>query len=88
LTYDAYGNLKTVTGPANHRGQRCGTAYTYDAVVNSYVVSVTDSFGYTSTAEYDPRWGAAVKSVYLNGQIIASAFDDKGRGTTVTGPYQ
>ena len=61
LAYDAYGNVKTVTGPANATGQRYAKTYSYDPAVNTYVTSVSDSFGYRSRAAYDYRFGAATQ---------------------------
>ena len=75
LTYDAYGNIKTVTGPANATGQRYAKTYTYDPSVNTYVTSVTDSFGYSSSAAYDLRFGATTRSTDLNNQVITSQYD-------------
>lgn len=88
MTYDGFGNLATVTGPANHKGDRYALAYAYDPVVHTHVASVTDSFGYVSTADYDLRWGLPSLLVDVNGQQVATVHDAKGRPATVTGPHQ
>ena len=88
ITYDQFGNLATLTGPANHAGQRYGFSYTYEGVANTHVASVTDSFGYTSTAEYDLKWSETERSTDINGQVITTTFDSVGRPVTVTGPYE
>ena len=53
LAYFPNGNLKSVTGPANKAGQRYRLDYGYDTVVGTHVESITDSFGYRSTATYN-----------------------------------
>jgi RHS repeat-associated protein len=51
-TYDAQGNLLTVTGPANNDlGTRPVTTYGYDAL--GRVTSVTDPLGHVTTTTYD-----------------------------------
>ena len=57
MDYYANGNLYTVEGPSNNKGQRYKLTYVYDAPTQTYVTSITDSFGYTSTAEYDYKLG-------------------------------
>ncbi len=88
MTYTADGNLAAITGPANHRGQRYQRLYAYDPDVRTHVTRVADSFGYASTAAYDPRWGLPTESVDINNQKISTSYDAKGRITDYTGPYQ
>jgi len=88
MTYLADGNLATITGPANHAGQRYARTYTYDPAVATHVASVTDSFGLSSTALYDLRWGVTTQSRDTNNQVMTTTYDAKGRTATVTGPYQ
>ncbi len=88
LTYDAYGNILTIAGPANATGQRYQKTYSYDPSVNTYVTSVTDSFGYTSKAAYDLRFGEVTSSTDINNQIITTQYDSVGRATAMVGPYE
>lgn len=88
FSYDAFGNVKTVQRPANASGQRYTLTYTYDADVNTHVAKVEDSFGYTSSADYDLRWGAVRESRDLNNQPIRTSFDPFGRIETITGPFE
>jgi len=88
LTYEANGNIHSVTGPANDAGQRYQLDYAYDAAVATYPVSITDSFGYESTASYDYRFGKPLSTTDLNGNSITYAYDAMGRTTTVVGPYE
>ena len=88
LAYDTYGNVLTATGPANATGQRYVKTYTYDPAVNTYVTSVTDSFGYKSTAAYDFRFGLPISSTDINNQVITSQYDNPGRAIAMVGPYE
>lgn len=88
LTYDQYGNIKTVTGPVNYKGQRYQLTYAYDPTVFTHNVSVTDSFGYASTADYDLKYGAVTRTTDLNANSILYAYDPFGRVSAITGPYQ
>jgi YD repeat-containing protein len=88
MTYDPEGKLTTVTGPANLNGERYNLAYTYDATVDVYVESVTDSFGYVSNSTHDFRFGEVATSTDENGQPITNIYDNFGRLIHVTGPYQ
>jgi hypothetical protein len=56
--------------------------------VATHVTAVTDSFGYTSRASHDLRWGAVSESRDINGQPITSSFDTFGRLSSITGPYE
>ncbi|MEU8401864.1 SpvB/TcaC N-terminal domain-containing protein [Nonomuraea sp. NPDC048892] len=86
-TYNANGTLATLTGPANHRGQRTKHTYTYDDVIGAHVVSTEDQFGYVSSSTYDLRFGEVATSVDINGQRLVHTRDDAGRIATVTGPH-
>jgi len=88
MLYDSYGNLSKNTGPANLSGQRYSLDYTYDTAVNTYVNSVTDSFGYTSSADYEYKYGNLLKTVDINAQPLSYTYDDVGRTQTIVGPYQ
>ena len=88
LTYDTYGNVLTVTGPANATGQRYAKTYSYDPAVHTYVTAVTDSFGYKSTAAYDYRFGVPTSSTDINSQTITTQYDSVGRATAIVGPYE
>ncbi|MEU9994643.1 SpvB/TcaC N-terminal domain-containing protein [Streptomyces sp. NPDC050848] len=87
LTYHDNGTLKTLTQPANHRGQRYQLTYTYDGPTGTYVTETLDSFGYRSTAEYDLRFGQLTRSTDINGHELKSGYDAVGRVTSVTGPH-
>src|SRR5262245_19409341 len=88
LGYFANGNLKSVTGPPNHHGQRYKLEYTYDPTVDTHVASVTDSFGYTSASTYNLKYGKALTATDLNNNVTSYTCDQFGRMTSLTGPYE
>jgi YD repeat-containing protein len=88
LTYYPDGNLKSVTGAANLKGQRYALDYQYDPAVATHVVETSDSFGYRSTATYDYRFGKPVSTTDLNGNVISTAYDSFGRTVSINGPYE
>lgn len=88
LDYDPYGNVIRVLRPANHRGQRLAYDYVYDPEVHTYVVAVTDSYGYHSEATYDYRFGQLLSTVDINGQKRQYDLDDLGRIVRFFGPYE
>ncbi|MFC4111879.1 SpvB/TcaC N-terminal domain-containing protein [Nonomuraea zeae] len=88
LAYFDNGNLRTCTGPANRSGQRYTETYAYDAVVSTYVESVTDSFGFRSTSTHDLRFGLQESGTDLNQQTVRNTYDAAGRLSSVTGPYE
>ena len=88
MTYDAYGNLASLTKPENHKGQRMRYNYTYDDVLHALVTSVKDAYGYTSSTVYDYKWAVPVETSDLNGNKIRYAYDDMGRPSTILGPKE
>ena len=80
--YDAYGNVLTYSDPTTY-----ALKYTYDTVAQTYVTRVDDlSFGYSSTANYDFRFGVPVSSTDISGQVESYAYDQFGRLCSVRGP--
>lgn len=88
MTYDVYGNMSSIARPENANGQSFTLDYQYDPDINTYVTQVDDSYGYTSTATYDYRYGATLLRTDLNGHTIENVLDDVGRISTVTGPFE
>lgn len=87
LSYDAFGNLDTVTTPPNAKGDQQTYTMQYDATTATYTVGVTDGFGYHSSAEYDLRFGVATAETDLNGSQMRRNLDEHGRLASVVGPY-
>jgi RHS repeat-associated protein len=88
LTYQASGNLASVTNPPNKVGQRYTLTYQYDPTVQTHVISVTDNLGLQSTADYDVTYGQVVHSVDANGSVTTHTYDGFGRLIAVRGPYE
>ncbi|MCX2739501.1 SpvB/TcaC N-terminal domain-containing protein [Pontibacter anaerobius] len=88
VAYDAYGNLSKVTRPENAEGQRFSMSFTYDEQVHTYVTKVSNSYGYSSEATYDFRFGQVLSSKDMNGNLIQYTIDNLGRLETVKGPYE
>ncbi len=88
LAYFPDGNLRTVTAPPNHHGQRYRLDYTYDPDVHTHIATVTDSFGLRSEATTDLKFGLPDTVTDANGQTTRTTYDAAGRPATVTGPYE
>jgi len=88
MEYDEFGNIIKITRPANYNGERMRYEYEYDQVVHSFVTGVSDAYGYTSSSEYDYKWGMPVQVLDINNQEITYTFDDYGRMTSLAGPYE
>jgi RHS repeat-associated protein len=86
--HDQYGNVIRLTGPANHKGQRYSLVYTYDGQVHTHKVSTTDSFGYTSTANYNLKYAQVENTTDINNNSLDYTYDQFGRIATLVGPYQ
>ncbi len=87
LNYDSYGNLAQVIGPENAKKERYQLTYAYDAATRTHRERVTDSFGLTSQAKHDPRFGAPTRTTDTSGNSVFYTYDHFGRNTSVTGPY-
>ena len=88
LSFYPNGNLQTVTGPSNKNNQRYSLTYEYDPVVSTHVTRITDSFGYTSTATHNFKYGRPETTTDLNNNKITYVYDPVGRVSTITGPYE
>jgi RHS repeat-associated protein len=88
MEYDQYGNLKKITRPKNSKGQRLSFDYEYDDQVHAYNTKVTNSYGNSSEATYDYRFGQVLISKDLNENEIKYELDAVGRIQYVTGPYE
>ncbi|HEX2609086.1 MAG TPA: SpvB/TcaC N-terminal domain-containing protein, partial [Flavisolibacter sp.] len=88
MEYDGYGNIRKLTRPENGKGQRLTIEYTYDNSVNTFPVKVKNSYGDSSTAAYDYRFGQVLETTDPNGNRILNEIDALGRITKLTGPYE
>lgn len=84
---DSYGNITQRTLPSNEKGQRMWYRYTYEPVMNIYVMFVEDAFGCSSEANnFDYRYGIALERRDLNNFYYETDIDSMGRITGVHGP--
>jgi len=88
MGYDAYGNLINITGPANITGQRFRQDYVFDNDVHQFVIKASNSYGYSSQATFDLRFGKPLSTTDLNNNSIQYQLDDLGRVAQMTGPYE
>ncbi|HEU5161321.1 MAG TPA: SpvB/TcaC N-terminal domain-containing protein [Streptosporangiaceae bacterium] len=88
IDYFADGNVKSVTGPPNAKGQRFRQEYAYDSTVATHVISIADSYGLRSAATYDLAFGLVATTTDFNGQVMRYSYDSFGRVDSITGPYE
>ena len=88
VAYQPDGNVSSVTGPPNANGQRYRVDYGYDTSLSTYLTSIVDSFGLSSTASHDLKYGSIQTTIDANGNATTFVYDAYGRATSVTGPYE
>jgi len=81
LTYDAYGNVATVTDALSHI-----TTNTYDTATHTYLEVITNHLGHTRSLTYDPRLGQVLTSTDQNNVTTTTIYDVLGRISKVIGP--
>jgi RHS repeat-associated protein len=86
--YFSNGNVRQVIGPANLHGQRLTRTYEYDPTVATYVTRVTDSFGYSSTATYNLKYGVTLDATDVSGNTTSYRYDAFGRLVSIIEPYE
>jgi RHS repeat-associated protein len=87
MSYDDFGNLAHLQTPPNELGQSQTYDVSYDAQVSTYPATMTDAFGYTSSAQYDVRFGVATLETDVNQAQMSRTVDDFGRIVSISGPY-
>jgi RHS repeat-associated protein len=86
--YYPNGNLKRFTGPPNVHQQRYFVTYEYDDLTDTYPTRTTDTFGYSSHATYDFRFGTVAEATDVSGNQTTYFRDTFGRPTSIRGPYE
>jgi len=88
LTYDAFGNIKTVKSPPNEFSQRSEIEYFYDPL-GKYIQQVKDLiFNLSSYAIYDPKTDAMLQTTDAGGNIMNYGYDLYGRLNRIVGPKE
>ncbi len=89
FSYDSYGCLSESWLPDNRNNQRLHYHYHYDPEVHTYPVHITNnSLGFTSTAEYDYKFGKPVRTTDINGNDMRYKYDYMGRLLEILAPYE
>lgn len=88
LTYDAYGNVVTITGPANHVGDKSTRTFSYDAPLKSLVTSVTNQWNEQTSFIYNIKMQLLIQTTDVNGHPTKYAYDDFYRMKEVWAPRE
>jgi RHS repeat-associated protein len=88
LVWNADGLLERMMGPPNSTGQRYEVRYIYEPYGRALTRQIEDSFGYTSSAEYDLRFGEATRTTDVAGNHMERQYDSFGRLARLWGPYE
>lgn len=87
MTYDVYGNLKTIAYPQTSFGQMTYN-YTYDTTLNKYLIEVKDAFGYKSSSTYDYNFDVVLNTTDRANNVINYQYDNIGRLTKIIAPKE
>ncbi|WP_273445295.1 SpvB/TcaC N-terminal domain-containing protein [Neolewinella agarilytica] len=79
FTYDEWSNVLAASRPANEAGERMTYTYTIDSVEHLFAIRTEDSYGYSSTAEYEFSYGQMLMETDINGHSMKYKLDAHGR---------
>ncbi|MBB4805901.1 RHS repeat-associated protein [Chryseobacterium defluvii] len=86
ITYDPFGNIKTVKYPPNEFMERSELQYFYDPM-GKYVIQVKDPiFNLSSYATYDPLKDTVLESTDITGNKMEYEHDGYGRPLRIVSP--
>lgn len=88
MEYDQYGNLALIKYPPNGSGQSMTYKYAYDTDFNKYVVGISDSFGYSSSAIYDYNFDKVLETTDAAGNKMAYSYDSFSRIDRIIAPKE
>lgn len=88
LYYDTYGNLTSIHYPTNANGQNMVYDYTYDPNMHKFLIAIKDSFGYGSSATYNPLFDKITETIDLTGNKMQYEYDSFGRNTIIRSPKE
>ena len=91
MTYDQYGNIKTVTHPMDQDGNARVQTYDYDGTLNQFIIKTIDAVGteaFISEATYDYLYSQMLTSKDITGNVVEYTYDHQGRLEKVKGPYE
>ncbi|WP_159802450.1 SpvB/TcaC N-terminal domain-containing protein, partial [Flavobacterium sp. MK4S-17] len=89
--YDVYGNMEEINEFNNLDDQ--GTVHytkyiTYDDKIHTYPVEFTNTFGESSSMQYNYLFGIPTFTTDINGESMRTRIDNRGRVVEVTGPNE
>ena len=87
-SFDSYGNIHSVTQPEDNNGDQKEIFFTYDTLVNTYPVLVSDESNYHSSTIYDYKFGKPLHITDVTGSYTNYTYYPDGRLMTVRSPYE
>jgi len=89
MKYDCWGNITQKILPANYEKKRMTYNYEYKDPTYHFLSKITDSFGYsTNFDDYDYWYGVPRKTTDINGNVMTTTLDTRGRVISYTGPKE
>jgi RHS repeat-associated protein len=88
LQYDDFGNVSALIAPMDANHENRWSAFEYDSVVHSYVVSIDNPYHTQTHTAYDYRWGLPIRTMDPSGNSIWYRYDYKGRLEKVIAPRE
>ena len=86
--YDNYGNVEIIYAPEDVNKKNNWSAYIYDSIMHTYVVSIDNPHQSITRTEYDYRLGLPTKIADPAGYEIRYEYDYKGRLEKVIAPRE
>ena len=88
LQYDDFGNVSVLIAPMDANKENNWSAFEYDPLTHTYVVSIDNPHHARTFTEYDYRWGLPTKTMDPAGNEIWYRYDYKGRLEKVLAPRE
>jgi RHS repeat-associated protein len=86
--YDAFGNIVKHICPPNVNGQRYEMTYTYDNVVHTYPVTISDHWSLTNTFTYNFLLGKPLSFTDAYNSTTSYVYNQNGKVQQIIGPKE
>ncbi len=86
--YNNDGNIATVTQPEDYNGDRKVINIVYDTILKTYPISVTDESSFSSSTDYDYKFGKPLRTTDISGNYINYNYYPDGRLKSIVSPYE